>query len=128
LLRTSLRLLALAALALWGPGCERHSQEADKPAQARDAVRRFFAALPDGDCAVLGRMLLLARPAQDCGPAVVEMNRHGLRLVDVLGAEVDGRNPDAVIVRARVEEGGKPKDAPLLIRAEKHPDGWKLRL
>jgi hypothetical protein len=126
--RPSLRFFALAALVLLAPGCEQRSSGADKPAQASEVVRRFFAALPSGDCAVLGRMFVSELPGRECRSVVDEMNRHDVRLVDVVDARVDGRNPDAVIVRVRLQEGGKPKDAPSLYRVEKHPDGWKLRL
>ncbi|HLL54162.1 MAG TPA: hypothetical protein VK447_11475 [Myxococcaceae bacterium] len=126
--RPSSRWCLLAALALWGQGCEQRSAQGDKPEQAKEAVRRFFAALPSGDCAVLGRMILSDPPGRECRSVVDELNRHGVRLVEVLDAQVDGRNADAVIVRARMSEGSKPKDAPSLYRVEKHPSGWKLRL
>jgi len=41
---------------------------------------------------------------------------------------VDGRDPNAVVVRTRVARDGKVREEPMLVRVEQHPDGWKLRL
>lgn len=119
--------MALAALLLCGGGgCgKRSSPEAEKLAQAQEAVSRFFAALPSADCAELDK-LLVRQKGGDCRKVVEDLRRHGFRLVEVLGAKVDGRNPDGVIVRVRIQEDGKQREAPLLV--ERHPDGWKLRL
>lgn len=118
---------AIAALLLAGGGCgKRPSPEDEKRAQAREAVQRFFAALPGQDCGVLGPMLVQPQGGPDCPGLVGSLLRHGYRLVEVQGAEVDGRDPEAVIVRVRLEEDGRQREAPL--RMERHPDGWKLRL
>ena len=123
---------AIAAVLLaagWGWGCscgKRPSPEDEKRAQAREAVTRFFAALPERDCDVLGPMLVQPQGGADCAKVVGSLHGHGYRLVEVLGAEVDGRDPLAVIVRVRLEENGRQREAPL--RMERHPEGWKLRL
>jgi len=124
------RAAAVAVLLLAGGGCggcgKRLSPEEEKRAQAREAMTRFFAALPEKDCDVLGPMLVQPKGGPDCPSVVDSLHRHGFRLVEVLGAEVDGRDPEAVIVRVRLEENGRQREAPL--RMEHHPGGWKLRL
>jgi len=118
---------AIAALLVAGGGCgKRLSPEDEKRAQARETVKRFFDALPGKDCNVLGPMLVQTQEEADCQSVVRSLDRHGYRLVEVLGAEVDGRDPEAVIVRVRIEESGRQREAPL--RVERHRKGWKLRL
>ncbi|HYO58236.1 hypothetical protein [Archangium sp.] len=103
------------------------NSESRKTEAARATVQRFFEALPSGDCAVLGP-LLTGKAADTCRVTVDEMNEHGLSLVEVLDARVDGRDSSAVVVRARVARGGRLQEQPLLLRVEQHPEGWKLRL
>lgn len=124
--RRLLTLLPLAAALPWAvAGCEAHPPA---PAQAEAAVRRFFTALPAGDCGVLEGMLALEHPGRGCAEVVAEMNQHHLRLREVVDAKVDGRDAHAVIVRARVEQDGKARDAPMLLRVEQRAGGWKLRM
>jgi len=106
-------LLALASAG----GC------AKRPAteEAQEAVKRFFAALPGKDCGVLQGMLV-----DDCATVVDGLQQHGLRLLEVLGAEVDGRNPQAVMVRVRLERDGQRREVSL--RVEHRPQGWKLKI
>ncbi|MDY7230131.1 hypothetical protein [Hyalangium rubrum] len=119
--RASGLLLALATLACSSP--------AEKKTQAAEAsVRRFFAALPDGDCAVLGPLLATGGSAQPCADTVRELNAHGFELVEVVGAEVDGRSADAVLVRAKVARDGAVREEPFILRVELQDGGWKLRL
>jgi hypothetical protein len=116
-------VLALGLLAALG--CQ--SSEARKTEAARATVRRFFEALPAGDCAELGP-LLVGKAAENCRQTVDEMTEHGFSLVEVLDARVDGRDANAVMVRTRIARDGKVREEPLLLRVEQHPDGWKLRL
>lgn len=116
-----MRSAALAAwLGLVVLGCRASPEEA-----ARASVERFFSALPAGDCAVLGP-LLVGGPGT-CEATVAELRSHGLELVEVLGAQVDGRNPEAVMVRARVRWQGRVPEQPYLLRVERHEGQWKLR-
>ena len=101
--------------------------EARKTEAARDTVRRFFAALPSRDCAVLAPTLV-GPAAADCPKMLKDLNAHGLTLVEVVDATVDGRDPDAVLVRVRVARDGRGGEQTLLLRVERHPAGWKLRL
>jgi hypothetical protein len=118
--RAALGLALVAALA-----CK--SSESRKTEAARATVQRFFEALPGGDCAQLGP-LLVGKAAESCQRTVEELNAHGFSLVEVLDAKVDGRDASAVVVRARVARNGQVREEPLLLRVEQHPDGWKLRL
>ena len=114
----------LGVLLACASGCV--SSEARKSEAARDAVRRFFEALPSADCAQLGPSL--AGPADTCPATLEDLRSHGVSLLEVLDAQVDGRDPDAVLVRARVARDGRVREQPLLVRVERHPEGWKLRL
>jgi len=107
----------LLALASAGGGC------AKRPAtdEAQETVKRFFAALPGKDCDVLQGMLV-----DDCATVVDGLQQHGLRLLEVLGAEVDGRDPEAVMVRVRLERDGQRREVSL--RVERRPGGWKLKI
>jgi len=109
---------ALLALVACAPS------DAGKREAARDVVERFFTALPSRDCAGVGA--LLAVPAS-CPALMEDLHAQGLALVEVMEVRVDGREPDAVLVRTRVSRGGRVNEQPLLLRVEHHPDGWKLR-
>jgi hypothetical protein len=116
-------VLALGLLAALG--CK--SSESRKTEAAQVTVRRFFEALPAGDCAELAP-LLIGKAADTCRETVDELREHGFSLVEVLDARVDGRDPNAVVVRTRIARDGRLREEPLLLRVEQHPDGWKLRL
>ncbi|RJS22018.1 hypothetical protein DRW03_16275 [Corallococcus sp. H22C18031201] len=92
------------------------------------AVRRFFAALPSRDCAVLGPMLATGGGARPCEDTVRELREHGLMLEEVLEAKVDGRDPNAVLVRARMSSDGAVRREPYLLRVEQQAGSWRLRL
>ncbi|WNG61820.1 hypothetical protein F0U59_49255 [Archangium gephyra] len=117
--RAALWLGLMAAL-----GCNTESRKTEA---ARTTVQRFFEELPSGDCAVLAP-LLTGEEGDACQATVQELNEHGVSLVEVLDAKVDGRDSSAVVVRARVARDGKVREQPMLLRVEQHPDGWKLRL
>lgn len=123
------RALLLGVLLVLVPsaGCRRSIGEAEK-AQAEATVRRFFEALPSGDCKVLGELLAPAPNGKGCEERVDEMNRHGLRLLSVIDSTVDGRAPNAVIVRTRLEQQGRPHQELTLVRVERQANGWRLRL
>ncbi|HYO67190.1 MAG TPA: hypothetical protein VEU33_14035 [Archangium sp.] len=120
---------AVPCAALWlglvaAPGCNTESRKTEA---ARATVQRFFEELPSGDCAVLAP-LLTGKEGDPCQATVQELHEHGVSLVEVLDAKVDGRDSSAVVVRARVARDGKVREQPMLLRVEQHPDGWKLRL
>jgi hypothetical protein len=118
----------LAVLLLAGTsGCARRATaEEEKRAQAQEVVKLFFAALPGKDCDVLRSMLVLGPGDDDCAGMVDALQEHGLRLVEVLGAEVDGRDPEAVMVHVRLERDGQRREVSL--RVVHRPQGWKLKL
>ncbi len=99
-----------------------------KTESAETSVRRFFAALPSEDCAVLGPLLATGGSAKPCPETVRELNSHGYSLVEIVDSKVDGRDPNAVMVRARMARGGVPREEPLVLRVEQQDGGWKLRL
>ncbi|HVG59481.1 MAG TPA: hypothetical protein VNA24_13065 [Hyalangium sp.] len=114
-------LLALVTLA-----CA--PSEAKKKEAAQANVRAFFAALPAKDCAVLGPLLATGGSARPCEDTVRELHEHGMQLVDIMDAKVDGRNPDAVLVQAKLARDGAVREEPYVLRVEHQDGGWKLRL
>ncbi|RKG61552.1 hypothetical protein D7V80_34090 [Corallococcus sp. CA054B] len=119
---------AVGAAGLWLAALGCTSTVSSKTEAGEAAVRRFFQALPSGDCAVLGPMLVTGQGVPSCEETVKDLHEHGMGLVDVLDAKVDGRDPNAVVVRARVSQGGAERSEPFLFRVERQGDGWRLRL
>ncbi|WP_244238444.1 hypothetical protein [Corallococcus terminator] len=118
----------LGAVGLWlaAPACT--SAVSEKAEAGEAVVRRFFQALPSGDCAVLGPMLVEGQGLSSCEDTVKDLREHDLHLVDIVEAKVDGRDPNAVLVRARVSQGGKERQEPYFFRVERQAEGWRLRL
>ncbi len=125
-LRSLRRLPAAALLAaaagLWLSACSSTAQPGEA---AESVVRRFFTQLPAGDCAQL-EALLVTSAKRPCADTVRELNEHAVRLQEVVSTQVDGRSPDAVLVRARLAYGSSVKAQ--LLRVERHGDVWRLRL
>ncbi|NOK20313.1 hypothetical protein HMI50_25155 [Corallococcus carmarthensis] len=119
---------AVGAAGLWLAALGCTSTTSSKAEAGEAVVRRFFQALPSGDCAVLGPLLVTGQGVPSCEETVKDLREHGMGLVDVLEAKVDGRDPDAVLVRARVSQGGTERSEPFLFRVERQGDGWRLRL
>ncbi|MCY1046766.1 hypothetical protein OV208_36015 [Corallococcus sp. bb12-1] len=118
----------VGAVGLWlaAPACT--SATSAKVEAGEAVVRRFFQALPSGDCAVLGPMLVEGQGLPSCEDSVKDLREHDLHLVDIVEAKVDGRDPNAVLVRARVSQGGKERQEPYFFRVERQSEGWRLRL
>ena len=112
-----------ALLLAWASSCSRRASPVE---EAQETVRRFFTALPGKDCDVLRTMMVIEPSGDDCASKVDALQQHGLRLVEVLGAEVDGRDPEAVMVRVRLERDGQRRE--LSLRVVHQPAGWKLKL
>lgn len=105
--------------------CARPTPSAQEP---EEVVRQFFTRLPEGDCRVLGPLLVERAGAPPCPATVDELNRHGMRLVEVLDVRVDGRDPEARLVRARLRQGSQERAEPALLRLERQEGRWRLRL
>ncbi|NTX02541.1 hypothetical protein HUA74_06165 [Myxococcus sp. CA051A] len=103
------------------------SSTASKTEAAEETVRRFFEALPSEDCAVLGPLLATGGSMRPCEEAVREMHEHGLSLVGIVESKLDGRDSDAVLVRARIARDGEVGKEPWLLRVERQAGGWRVR-
>lgn len=119
---------AVGAAGLWLAALGCTSTTSSRAEAGEAVVRRFFQALPSGDCAVLGPLLVEGAGASSCEDTLRTLREHDLRLVDIVEAKVDGRNADAVLVRARVSQGGAERSEPFLFRVERQGEGWRLRL
>ncbi|WP_338873363.1 hypothetical protein [Myxococcus stipitatus] len=100
---------------------------ASKTEAAEATVRRFFEALPSEDCEVLGPLLATGGGMRPCEEAVREMREHGLTLVGIVESKLDGRDSDAVLVRARIARDGEVGKEPWLLRVERQAGGWRVR-
>jgi hypothetical protein len=102
--------------------------EARKKEAAQATVRAFFTALPAQNCQVLGPLLATGGSAKPCEATVRELHEHGMELVEVLDAVVDGRDSNAVLVRAKLARDGAVRAEPYILRVERQDGEWKLRL
>ncbi len=94
--------------------------------QAQARVAELFAATASGDCGPIIPLMDTIKNEADCAEWIHGTQEQGLQLLEVVGAKVDGRDPDAFIVRTNIERKGKPSE--LLVRAEWRPSGWNLVL
>ncbi len=122
--RKALRVRGMAWWVLAVLGC---AATPSKTQAAEAAVRHFFAVLPGEDCRVLAPLLATGGSARPCVETVRELRAHGLALVEIVGSAVDGRDAEAVIVRARVAHGGRERAAPWLLRVEQQGGTWRVR-
>jgi hypothetical protein len=112
-------LLFGLGLALWA------CRPAPPPGHPAEAVERFYAAVITGDCAAaLGTLgaPFRARAEQKggCDQLLREMREHPLERV--IDTQVDGRNRDAQLVRARLQ--GRKTD--VIIRVQAEGRQWKI--
>lgn len=91
---------------------------------AIETVNRFFAALPAEDCKIIEEWIT---GDESCEEVVSEYKSHGMKLLEIQTAERDGRNRNAIVVRVRLEQDGKPQKQPALLRVEKTNGRWRYR-
>ena len=103
------------------------TSSASKARAAEETVQRFFAALPSEDCAVLAPMLATGGSARSCEETVRDLREHGFALLGIVESRVDGRDEEAVIVRARVARDGEERQEPWLLRVERQAGVWRMR-
>ena len=115
-------IACLIALGLFA-GCSRGSGS-DFLAEAKVQVQRFFVAAASEDCATIRSMLEKVKTETDCEGYLHMWHEDGIALVDIVGAERDGRDRSAVIVRVQMQTKGKTKE--LLVRAVRKADRWML--
>lgn len=90
-----------------------------------DAVQRFHLAAADGDCAAaLGTLGNKLRARLDSGDRCAKLFQETLRhpLERVISTQVDGRDREAQLVRARLR--GRATD--LVIRVQAEDGQWKI--
>ncbi len=57
---------------------------------------------------------------------VEELGHREVELVDIAEAYVDGRDPDAVVVRVQIEDRGEVNE--MLMRVIREDGDWKLKM
>lgn len=115
------RVAVLAGLVIHGCGWFGRDAAVDA-VEAEKAVRDLFAAAEAGDCARIRPLLPKLATEEACQEFLGDVREHQLRLVDVNRVVVDGRDPDAYIVRTQVSRSGTEKE--MLVRAERTDGGW----
>lgn len=118
--------LGLGLLAVGGCSCDEEQSAEDKERHAREAVRTFYQGLEQESCEVISPLLVQDHTEADCQELVEELSHRGVELVEVESATVDGRDPDAVIVKVRIRDRGQVNE--MLMRSEREGDAWKLRM
>jgi hypothetical protein len=111
-----LRIAVLSALA-WVGGCTRAPQESPPPANdvgdPSEAVRAYFEAVAEHDCAALERAVAEAAAQalneRGCDQTIAEFVHHDARLDGIESVLVDGRDPSLRLVRTQMRESGRSK-------------------
>ncbi len=90
-------------------------------------MEALFAAVHARDCDAAGALLPRLTGPESCDELFEEWEHHGMELVEIRDARVDGRDRGAAIVRCVVRMSGRERE--LLVRAEGRPGGrWALML
>ncbi len=118
-------VLALAGCGMCGGDTSDLSAD-EKQRVASEVVRTFYAELADGDCATIGKLLANEHSEGDCVEMVEELGHREVELVDIAEAYVDGRDPDAVVVRVQIEDRGEVNE--MLMRVIREDGDWKLKM
>lgn len=92
-------------------------------AAARASVTSFFEAVERADCETMRALLAESPPSERCRELLDSWR--GRKIDRILETKVDGRDPDAVIVRTRLTDRGHPRE--ILIRAERSDARWRVR-
>ena len=120
--RALVLLVALAAC-----GGSREASPDDELEGARTEVRRFFEAVEKSDCATLGALLPAAKEQAGCEKVLHEWREDlKITLVDLPDVRRDGRDKQAIIVRATVMRRGEQKT--MLFRVTHEQGVWQLVL
>lgn len=118
-----MRALLLVLLA----GCTAEVTETPPdPAEAQAQVERYFRAVASEDCRTVRALQPSIASDEACAELLHEWEEHGVALVEIVGARPDGRDRDAIIVRARVRRNARVNET--LIRATRSARGWTVRM
>lgn len=121
-------VLALACVA----GCSGSGGSANLPDEAarieaaRAVVSEFFGHVDARDCAALAPMFLDGATAEQCRRFLEEVEHRQLGLAGIEDAYIDGRDPRAVVVRARMSS--RKGEERKLVRVQLVGSAWKIRL
>lgn len=122
-----MKLAIAIALAVGCGGTRDDGAKGDELEGAKLQVHRFFDALAKRDCATLASLLPEATDATACAKLLHEWNEDlQARLIEVPGAQRDGRDARALIVRAVVAKHGT--QSTMLVRVTHEQGAWRLVL
>jgi len=113
-------------LAVGGCDCSEDQSAEEKTQHAEQAVRAFYEGLEQESCDIISPLLVQDHTEADCQELVEELGHRDVELVEIVSAKVDGRDPNAVIIKVRIRDRGDVNE--MLMRAEREDDDWKLRM
>jgi hypothetical protein len=114
-------LLRLAVVLLFG--C--HHQASLPLGGAEETVRDFFAAAENGDIARLAPLLIDPAGETRARTIIADFGQHQAHLVRVVGSTVDGRDPNAALVKVELSFSGKSHQ--WIMKVQHGDAGWRLR-
>ncbi|MDQ3035467.1 MAG: hypothetical protein M3Y87_23885 [Myxococcota bacterium] len=121
------RLVGVFVLASGIAGCTECGGGRDRAAEARGRVEQLFAAGNARDCETTRALMPRVTNEHECEELFEDWEHHGMELLEIVDARVDGRDEHAVVVRCRVRMRGRERE--MLVRAEETEDGrWGLSL
>lgn len=100
---------ALAAAILGVSACSSRPDPESLVPPARDAVLLYFDAAARGDCPALIELRSRPMTPEECEDHVHVFQGSRTRLLSIEDAKVDGRDRSAVLVKTRLEFGGKER-------------------
>lgn len=124
-----MRRMALGAFVLVGALLSWRATRAPEDPSA--TVARFFAAVEQHDCEEAKKLVAgdlgrsLARP-EGCQAFLDEYASHQMKFGGTLDARVDGRDPDARLVQARLGLNARERTHVLRVERARDAGGWRL--
>ena len=94
-------------------------------AQAEQVLKDFLKAVEAEDCTLAVQLMDKGATREDCEDFVRNWKGHDMKFLGIDRSYVDGRNPNAIVVRALVQKAKKQKTT--LFRLVREGDQWKLR-
>lgn len=100
----------------------------DPSGDPSEAVRAYFGAIEQHDCAALelaaAEAAARALAEHGCEHTIAEFEQHGAQLDGIESVRADGRDPDLRLVRTRMRESGRSK---VVVIGVRHVEGrWRV--
>lgn len=117
--------LIFLLILICAPGCDQESPTLppeERKARAVKAVERFYDAAARGDCDTVMELVPKFKSRQECEHFSERFAGNGLRFIGASKVEIDGRDPNAVIIEAETMRRGESDK--MLLRAKQRNGEW----